>query len=351
MLGVAVDKAVTLGISKRADTQICLFSPFAKTVYQTSLEALDPTAGPLWTRYLLGVLHALKRRGLQLTAGFNCLNISTIPAGAGMSSSAAIELAMVWALSDLYCFPMDRLEAARIGREAENQTVGMPCGLLDQGVSSMGARHHLVGIDCATETFSTVPLPVGLRFHVFNSSQAHALVDSLFAERHRECQQALAAITTRWPQVAHLAEATQRQLQISALPAPLKQRAQHVVEEQARVHAALEALEAGDSRAFGQQLSASHESSRTLFENSAPELDSLGAELTQRGGVLGARLTGGGFGGAVMALTQPSFTDQSAHEVCVAYEARFGSLPMHFECQSSDGARVLISSQASANKL
>jgi len=227
---------------------------------------------------------------------------------------------------------------AALGRRAENEFVGVPCGILDQGVSAFGKKDNLVHIDCRGPRYEIVPLPAGANFWVFNTHTKHALVDGLYAERNRECMEAARVIG-----VPLLVDATPGMLAAAEtrLSRAAYKRARHVIEEISRVGKATEALRAGDLPAVGRLLLASHRSSHTWFENSTPELDFLVDALEAEKGVYGARLTGGGFGGAVMALTSGAFGDQAAKRVADAYLARFGSRPDILHTRTEDGAALV----------
>jgi galactokinase len=264
--------------------------------------------------------------------------MSDLPTGAGLSSSAAIELASGLAFLAATHQTPPRETLVKIGRHAENHFVGVPCGILDQGVSGFGRQDHLVFIDCRGPVFSTVPLPSGAHFWIFNTHTQHALVDGLYAARHRECMAAAQALG-----VAQLVEATPPQVlaaEARLSPAAFK-RARHVVDEIARVDATATALRAGDLPAVGRLLTASHRSSQTLFENSTAELDFLVDTLVATPHVYGARLTGGGFGGAAMALTSPEFGQAQADLVSAAYAQRFATHPDVLHTQTGDGATLL----------
>jgi galactokinase len=281
----------------------------------------------------------LGRFSLPQPPDFDLLIQSDLPVGAGLSSSAALELATGLALLKLAgapAIPPEKL--AELGRQAENNFVGVPCGVLDQGTIAFARRDHLVHIDCRGPKYSTMPMPAGLRLWVFNSLTKHALIDGLYAQRHAECQQAAGMLGLNL--LATLTPA-EFQARSGALPPLLARRARHVVEEQARVHQVMEALAAGQMAEVGALLTASHRSSQHLFENSTPELDFLVDHLTASPGVLGARLTGGGFGGAVLALARPEFDDAAAQAVSRAYAAKFGRAPQVLPLQVADGAQLL----------
>lgn len=343
VMGAAVTEGITLAIGPRDDSMIHLVSELGELV-KIPVGNYQPLAGAAsWTNYPIGVTKVMSDAGMATPTGYNLAVTSTLPVGAGMSSSAAIELATAKALAALYGFETDTAGIARIGRKAENEFVGMPCGILDQGVSAFGQANHLVKIDCATEDFAVEPMPGGAHFWIFNSNKKHALVDSAYADRHRECHEALAQLQSDYPEAQTLSQISGQQLQASKskLDATLFRRAAHIIGENDRVRAVQSALLNQDLKAVGAALSASHESSRHNFENSIPELDTLVELLKLQPTVYGARLTGGGFGGAVMALAGAGFGQAQADVIAAAFEAQHGIQPSIFHTRAGDGARLL----------
>jgi len=338
VLGAAIDRGVWVGLAARDDGRRRFGSDQRSGIVELPADELTrQTDTRSWVNYPLGVLAALPEFGLRVPAGFDFFAISDLPAGAGLSSSAAIELASGLAFLAATRQETSRETLVKIGRHAENNFVGVPCGILDQGVSGFGRKDHLVFIDCRGPRFSTVPLPAGAHFWIFNTHTKHALIDGLYAERHRECMEAARGLG-----VALLADVKVAELDDAATKlAPVAgKRARHVVEEIARVDATVEALRAGDLEAVGRLLTASHRSSRTLFENSTAELDFLVETLVTMPEVYGARLTGGGFGGAAMALTTEKFDDAAARSVAEAYAKKFGATPDVLHAQTGDGAAL-----------
>ena len=343
VMGAAVSEGITVAVGARKDREIHLVSDQGKPVV-LGLDRLEPVGGlASWTNYPAGVVSILLESGMEAPTGFNMAVTSTLPAGAGMSSSAAFELSTAYALAALYNFDSDPAGFARIGRRAENEFVGMPCGILDQGVSAFGQVDSLVCIDCATETFTTRDMPSGAHFWIFNSNKKHALVDSAYSDRHRECHDALAILRGPDPKLQNLSQVDEARL-LSAkkdLGDLLFRRARHIVGENERVRRVEAALEAGDLRAVGEALKASHESSRVNFENSTEELDFLVNAVCAEPHVYGARLTGGGFGGAVMAFTDDAFSEAQAGRVAGAYERAFGLKASTIHTQAGAGARLV----------
>jgi galactokinase len=339
VLGAAIDRSTWVGLARRPDGRRRFASDTCAGPVELGAEAVERVTGPQsWVNYPLGVLVAIGASGLKVPAGFDYLAVSNLPLGAGLSGSAAIELASCIAFLEAAGETVSRELLVALGRRAENEFVGVPCGILDQGVSGFGRRDHLVYIDCRGPRFKTVPLPAGSNFWIFNTHLRHALVDGLYAERNRECMEAASVIG-----VPLLVDATPAMLAAAEtrLSRAAYKRARHVIDEIARVEQAVVELEAGDLAAVGRLLFASHRSSRTWFENSSPELDFLVDCLEAENAVYGARLTGGGFGGAVMALTSDAFGEPEVRRIADAYLARFGARPEVLHALTDDGAALV----------
>jgi galactokinase len=344
VLGAAIDRGVQTAAARRTDQRVRVVSSQYDGIVEADLDQLKPLKGPAaWANYSLGVAWALAKNGCVFPAGFDLAVAGDLPPGAGLSSSAALELSTAMALGALFGFHPEKRVLANWCRQAENDFVGVPCGILDQGCSAFGQAGRLVLIDCRAETFGTVPLPESVRFWVFNTGKKHALLDSMYATRRGECEDALKILRRFVPKAACLADITPadvRQHRAELRPAAY-QRVLHVTTEITRVQETVQALEKGDLVRVGRLLVESHQSSRTLFENSIPELDFLVDHLVNVPGVYGARLTGGGFGGAVMAMTNADFNADSAAPVAKAYADKFDHAPTIFTTRTGDGARVL----------
>lgn len=339
VLGAAIDRGIWVAVGKREDDQRRFASdqrPGIVAQPTARLARLDGAAS--WVNYPLGVIEALRSFGLREPGAFDYYAVSNLPVGAGLSSSAAIELASAYAFLALSQQDASTETIVKVGKHAENNFVGVPCGILDQAVSGFGRKDHLVFIDCRGPSFATVPLPADAHFWIFNTHTKHALVDGLYATRHRECMEAARQLGVRL-----LADVSPQELatRFDQLPPTIAKRAKHVVEEISRVTAAVNALRAGNLTEVGQLLTASHRSSQQWFENSTPELDFLVDRLVAVPNVLGARLTGGGFGGAVMALTRETFSAADAQAVAESYRTAFGAAPEMLHALTGDGAERL----------
>ena len=339
VLGAAIDRSIWVALARRSDERRRFSSEPRNAILELKAGDFTKQAGASsWVNYPLGVLDAFTTFHLQVPAGFDYLAMADLPPGAGLSSSAAIELASALAFAEAAGLKPERQVLVEASRYAENHFVGVPCGILDQGCSGFGKKDHLVFIDCRGPRFDTVPLPPGAHFWVFNTHTKHALVDGLYAERHRECMEAARGLGVSLLVEANIAALAAADWKLSPTVA---KRARHIIEEIARVDATVDALRAGKLDAVGKLLAASHRSSQTLFENSTPELDFLVDTLVAMPHVHGARLTGGGFGGAVMALTSGAFADADAQRVAAAYTQRFGERPDILDLQTGDGAQVI----------
>jgi galactokinase len=336
VLGVAINRGVVVAAAPAAGGSFRVRS-------NSGVPALEFTGSPprrlegadSWANYVFGVWHSLADFSLPQPAGFDLLVDSDLPSGAGLSSSAALELATAQALlvvAGAPALPPDQL--ATLGRHAENRYVGVPCGILDQGTSAFGAAGQIVHIDCRGPLFARVPLPGSAHLWIFNTHEKHALIDGLYATRHRECEEVEKLLDISW--LTDLTPSLLESLK-GKLPPVLARRAKHIVEEHARVAAVIQALENGSLAETGRLLTASHRSSQHLFENSTPALDALVDALEKHPAVYGARLTGGGFGGAVMALAHEKFTEAEAR--IIAETAHPGTEVLHL--QSAEGAQVL----------
>ncbi len=273
-----------------------------------------------WVDYVAGVTWTLRRSGSRRTSGFDLHITSEVPVGKGLSSSAALEVAVLRSLRSAYSLTLSDLEIAMLAHAAETQFVGAPVGLMDQMICSLGADGSALFLDAGTREYREVKLPPDLSLTIIDSGIAHHHASGGYRTRRRECEEAARAL-----KVGKLRELTPADLPaIDALPDPLNRRARHVVTENARVLEAVDALKAGDLKTFGALLTASHASLRDDFEVSLPEIDWLVDTAVTDPHVLGARLTGGGFGGCVLMLRTPDAPANLAPRIVDMYRRKFG---------------------------
>jgi galactokinase len=296
------------------------------------LPALRP-AGE-WGDYVAGVARELIRAGCAVEPS-ELLIQSTVPVGSGLSSSAALEVAIALAL--LGDQKMEGLELARLCRRAENQFVGMPCGIMDQYVSVFGRANSAIKIDCRSLEHETVGLPAGIEILAVNTMVKHELGQSAYRQRVAECAAAVEAIRLRNPRVESLRDAGVAEL-TEAVPAVPRKRARHIVTENARVEEFIAACRRADLGALGELFVASHRSLQQDYEVSCVELDFLVDGAMGIPGVLGARMTGGGFGGCTVNLLRPEVVPQFEARMTAAYQGRFRIVPQIYPCRPAEGA-------------
>jgi len=325
VLGIGLEVGATVTARPTGDRQLVLRALDLDEMRLCELDALSPVEAGSWANYAMGVAAGFLARGSE-PHGLELEIRSTVPMGAGLSSSAALECATARALQQAWGTNFDDLELARIGQEAEHQFAGVRCGLLDQVTSLFATRDHAVFFDCRSLEVERVPVPTEARFVIVQSGVKHALSDGAYNERRAECEEAAQVLG-----VGKLREATLQRIDEAERSgrlqgAPLR-RARHVVGENVRVAAAVEALCAGDLAKVGQLMNESHESSRTLFENSCEELDFLATEARNISGCFGARLTGGGFGGAVLALVERGTANDFVNAIGERISPIWGKVP------------------------
>jgi galactokinase len=342
--GLVLPAAIDLGVvvsGVAADT-IVLRSDFAGGRVEVAADgsSMRPTEG--WTRYVAAVAHELDRCG-RPPVGFAGAISSTLPSGAGLSSSAALEVAVAVALcSAADWHELSPLELAAACRRAEQRAVGVPCGIMDQAVAVLGREGCAVLLDCGTLEFETVALPGGLALVVIDSGVSHNHQHSGYAERRRELEEALVVLDGRRPADVGLDEA-ERLADARGLDDLHRRRLRHVVSENERVRAAARVLRAPgpvDRAALGTIFLEGHASQRDDYETSTPELDLL-VELAYEYGAAAARMTGGGFGGSVVALVASGHAEDFGETVSERYRLRFEREPAVRICAAADGAREL----------
>lgn len=298
------------------------------------LGALTPRKD--WSDYVAGVAQVLRREGIAVP-GVDLMVTSDVPIGAGVSSSAALEVAVLLALLALAgVADVPRVQLTRWAQAAENDFVGMPCGIMDQFASVHGVAGHALRLDCRTLEATPVALPESAAFVLVNSMQRHALVDGGYAERRADCETAAAALG------ASLRDVTLAQLAAAALPERPAKRARHVVSEIARVDAAVAALAAGDLPGLGRLLDASHASLSADMAVSTAALDTLAACARRVPGVYGARMMGGGFGGSVLALVDAARAHAAQGAIVAGYAAATGVAANAMLVRAGDGAGEVV---------
>jgi galactokinase len=331
VLGAAIDRGLNITGERRDDELIVLNSSTFGSVRIGRAE-LQPQKEHRWANYALGVASELISTGVPIDT-FAVQIAGNLPAACGLSSSAAVEVATAFVLLKLFQRTLPLMQIAKLCQKAEHQFAGVQSGLLDQVCSIFGRANHAVFFDARSEEVRTIPFPNGLQLVIAESGRKRELVNDGYNTRRQETRAAADALG-----VQALRDASKLSLEKSNLPPLLLRRAEHIVGENDRVRQCLEFLSAGDGVGLGALMNESHESSRINFENSSPELDLLIDLARKLPGVLGARLTGGGFGGATVTLCEESRAPQIGEELARQYASRTKIQPRIFVCTIANGA-------------
>lgn len=326
VLPAAVDKEAVFAVGLNGGAGIRLVAyDLGETVELADVADVHPSATQ-WANYLLGVADQLRQLGVTVL-GFDCVFGGTIPMGAGMSSSAAVECGLAFALNHLLGAGLDTMQLARVAQQAEHTYAGVQCGIMDQFASLFGRDGHVVRLDCRSLDYAYFPFDTqASRIVLCNSGVKHSLASSAYNTRRQECERGVAVLHQYYPAIATLRDATLAQLEThrAELGDTVFRRCAYVVQENTRVEAACRHLEAGDLAAFGQEMYASHAGLRDDYEVSCVELDALVEAAQGVPGVFGARMMGGGFGGCTINLVAPADVDAFITHVGAAYQQRFG---------------------------
>lgn len=339
-----ITQGTTLIIRRTRNGQYRFASTNFDLMAQLEQHQINQTYGDNWINYPLGVLDQFSKHGVQLD-GFDCLYSGNVPNGAGLSSSASIEVVTAFALNTIMQTDFSLLEQVRISQAAENDFVGMQCGVMDQFAVAFAQSDHAMMLNCHSLEHRQVPLNLeDISIVVSNTNQRRELNESAYNNRVAECQRAL-EILEKVVDISYLAQLTPELLDqhialFSQDSGPLM-RARHICEENARVRAAVPALEAGNLSEFGRLMNASHDSLRDLFEVSSDPLDHLVRLAREQTSVLGSRLTGAGFGGCTVSLVPCRDVEKFKHEIGTGYTAATGLTADFYQMQPGNGVRQL----------
>ena len=294
-----------------------------------------------WANYPIGVVRVMEDAGHRAAHGFDIVLYGTLPNGAGLSSSASIEVLMAVILNDELNLGIDMVELVKFSQKAENEFVGMNCGIMDQFAVGMGKKDCAILLDCNTLSYRYSKLALdGCSIVITNTNKTHSLVTSAYNERRAQCESALKALQKVKP-IKALGELTNAEFDAiaSAISDPVeRRRARHAVYENNRTLEAVKALEANDVKRFGELMNASHVSLRDDYEVTGPELDTLAELAWQQDGVLGSRMTGGGFAGCTVSIVRDAAIPAFEKNVGDAYTAKIGYAPSFYVANIADGA-------------
>jgi galactokinase len=350
VLPAALTMSSTVAVRKRKDRTINLVATDLGEMVSASLDNLEPYKKIRWGNYQLGVADELQKAGYKLT-GCDMLFHDTVPFGSGLSSSAAIEVATAIALATLgnevhgIDRELDMIEIAKISQRAENNYVGVNCGIMDQFASAMGKKEHAIFLDCRDLSYSLVPLKLdGHKIVISNTKKKRSLADSKYNERRQECEEGLKYLKKRYPNVQWLGDITAEEYESVRhiiKDEAIRKRVDHVIYENARVLKSVKALSEGRLDEFGKLMIESHQSLKELYEVTGFELDTMVFTALEVDGVIGSRMTGAGFGGCTVSIVKEEAVDKFIDIVGKGYENKTDITPEFYVTTAGDGAREI----------
>jgi galactokinase len=341
VLPAAIDKASFVAVGKRTDDTISLVSENFHEVYEFGLSSISPSKQ--WPTYILGVVDQLIKRGYQLT-GFNLVIQGDVPVGAGLSSSASVECATVFALNELFELHIPSLELIDIAQKAEHVYAGVMCGVMDQFIIVLGKKDHVIKLDCRSMEYEYEPLKLeGVKIILLNTNVKHSLAATEYNTRRHECNEGLALIKQHIEGIHSLRDVDLAMLQqyIAPVDTRIYERCKYVVEENLRLLDACASLKKGDLLSLGNAMYASHNGLSKEYEVSCPELDFLVDRVRIMPAVLGARMMGGGFGGCTINLVKEEFVEELITGVSEAYSLKMGKELTAYIANTADGASLV----------
>ncbi len=327
----------------RRDGKLVIHSENFDETVQADLDSLSPFGKKHWSNYPLGVAWALRQAGKPLF-GANIYIAGDIPFGAGLSSSAAVEVATAFALLSQSGLTIDRSELAQLCQKAENEFVGARVGIMDQFISCHGHASHVLLLDCRSLEHQWVKIPEGLQLVICNTMVKHELASSEYNARRSECEEGVRLLQRAFPEIHALRDVTLSQLQEhrESLPPKIFSRCRHVITENERVKSAVEAFRHGNLTALAPLMRDSHCSLRDDYEVSCRELDVMVEIAAVQPGLIGARMTGGGFGGCTVNLVESAAVSNFSRNVAEAYSSKTGLSPEIYVSPASDGAEQIF---------
>lgn len=340
VLPAAINKAIWLGIQKREDDMICLHSIDYEDNYRSSINDISPS-GKLWPDYILGVVEQIQKTH-SLKQGFNIVFGGDIPPGAGLSSSAALECATAFALNKLLGLGYEKMDLVKIGQAAENEFVGVKCGIMDQFASVFGKKEHLIRLDCRSMDYVYVPFHANkFKLLLFDTRVKHSLADSAYNQRREQCEKGVNLIQGFRPEVKSLRDASQEMLDdyVKGADETVYRRCTYVVSEINRLLDGCEDLQKDDLKSFGKRMFETHAGLKDLYEVSCKELDLLVDLVKEDPNVIGARMMGGGFGGCTINLVNAEAAESLIRKVSDAYLSETGTEMLVYEVEIEDGTR------------
>jgi galactokinase len=342
VLPAAIDKAAYVAVAKRTDDTISMYANEFSEAYETDVTGFTRTDKG-WPNYILGVVDQLQKSGKAI-GGFNLLVDGDIPLGAGLSSSAALECATVFALNELFGLQIEKPAMAPIAQHAEHEFAGVNCGIMDMFASLFGKKDHAISLDCRSLAYEYVPLKLnGYKILLLNTNVKHTLSSSAYNTRRKQCEQGVAWVKEHVPSVKALRDVSVEMLDEHVLPKDeqIYQRCRYVVDENTRLLEACEDLKKSDLQALGKKMFATHDGLSRLYEVSCTELDFLVEKVRGKEGVLGARMMGGGFGGCTINLVKEELIEELVATIEPAYHAATGLKLTYYVASVEDGTKQI----------
>jgi galactokinase len=342
VLPTAIQFSCWAAMAPREDRKLVIHSENFHETAESDLDDLIPTPDGAWSDYALGVAWALEQGGNRLR-GANIYIAGDVPLGAGLSSSASIEVAVGYGLMEMSGYPIDRTALALLCQRAENEFVGARCGIMDQFVSCHGRADHALLLDCRSLEMRMLPVPPEVALIICNTMVKHELGTSEYNERRADCEEAVRLLGAVLPGTRALRDVTAAQLEEHRgfLPEKIYKRAHHVITENARVLQTATAFENVEMEKLGRLMADSHRSLREDYQVSCSELDTMVEIAVRQRGVFGARMTGGGFGGCTINLVDAAHAPEFQQKVAAAYRSATGLPPDIYVCQASQGAEAV----------
>ncbi len=342
VLPAAIEFYCWVAAAARKDGKVAIYSENFNETVEASLNSLTPLGKNHWSNYPLAVAWVMPQAGKPLT-GANLYIAGEVPLGAGLSSSAAIEVAVGLALVSVSGLAVDRAELAQLCQKAENEFVGARVGIMDQFVSCHGRASHALMLDCRSLEYELVKLPANVQLVMCNTMVKHELASGEYNARRAECEEGVRNLRTAFPEVRALRDVTLAQLEAhrQKLTPKVFARCRHVITENERVKSAVKTLHRGDSKALGALLQDSHRSLRDDYEVSCKELDLMVEIAMAQPGLIGARMTGGGFGGCTVNLVESAAVSNFKQDVAEEYSSKTGLTPEIYVSPASEGAQQL----------
>jgi galactokinase len=341
----AIEFYCWVAVGTREDRKLSIYSEEFSATADADLDSASHQPSKTWSDYPVGVALQLEQAGFRLR-GANLLIESEVPMGAGLSSSAAIEVATALALADQSGWSPDRVQLAQLCQKAENEFVGARVGIMDQFVSLHGQEDHALMLDCRALSFESLLIPDSVKLVISNTMVKHELASSEYNRRRADCEEAVRRLAEVLPGIRALRDVSLEQLERhrDVLSEVIYKRALHIVTENARVLDSAQALRSSDIARFGMRMAESHRSLRDLYEVSCRELDLMVDLAYQQRGVFGARMTGGGFGGATINLVDARYAGEFKEKMAKAYQKETGLVPQIYICKPAEGAGPVSSS-------